>query len=208
MSSTGTPTADWREGRRRSARNAILDAAWAAVREEGLAGLSMRHLATRAGVTTPTLYAYFDSKMAIYDGMFGQAAAEFTRHMTEPFDTDVFEEMLLERTERFIDFCTADVARYQLLFQRTIPGFEPSPESYRYAVEALEVSRQMMAGGGITDPRHHDMWTALVTGLVDQQISNDPGGDRWSRLASQFVEMFLAYCRSSAPKTARKGKKL
>jgi hypothetical protein len=39
------------------------------------------------------------------------------------------------------------------------------------------------------------MWTALTTGLVDQQISNDPGGDRWARLIDDFVTMFLAYCQ-------------
>jgi hypothetical protein len=30
-----------------------------------------------------------------------------------------------------------------------------------------------------------------MTGLVDQQISNDPGGDRWIRLIDDVVVMFL-----------------
>ena len=29
-----------------------------------------------------------------------------------------------------------------------------------------------------------------VTGLVDQQISNDPGGDRWRRLIPDAMQMF------------------
>lgn len=33
-----------------------------------------------------------------------------------------------------------------------------------------------------------------MTGLVDQQISNDPGGDRWTRLIDDVVAMFLAHC--------------
>jgi hypothetical protein len=33
-----------------------------------------------------------------------------------------------------------------------------------------------------------------MTGLVDQQISNDPGGDRWIRLIDDAVVMFLAHC--------------
>jgi hypothetical protein len=40
------------------------------------------------------------------------------------------------------------------------------------------------------------MWTALTTGLVDQQISNDLGGDRWAGLIDDFVAMFLAYCHA------------
>ncbi|MCH7790223.1 MAG: TetR family transcriptional regulator [Acidobacteria bacterium] len=46
---------DWREARRQSARAAIVDAAWALVRDEGLAGLAIRDLASRAGITTPTV---------------------------------------------------------------------------------------------------------------------------------------------------------
>ena len=37
----------------------------------------------------------------------------------------------------FVEFCTEDPARYQLLFQRTIPGFEPSPESFAISVDGL-----------------------------------------------------------------------
>jgi hypothetical protein len=42
------------------------------------------------------------------------------------------------------------------------------------------------------------MWTALTTGLVDQQISNDPGGDRWGRLTGDIVTMFLIYCHADS----------
>ena len=78
----------WREDRRRSARDAIVDAAWQLVGEEGLAGLSLRDLARRAGITPPTVYAYFDSKNAIYDAMFGRAATQFVDEMAAPYDCD------------------------------------------------------------------------------------------------------------------------
>ena len=79
---------DWREARRRSARDVIIEAAWALVRSQGLAGLSMRDLAHQAGITTPTVYAYFESKNAIYDAMFAQAATAFCDEMASPFRTD------------------------------------------------------------------------------------------------------------------------
>ncbi|MCU1450272.1 MAG: Transcriptional regulator, TetR family [Acidimicrobiales bacterium] len=193
MSKTA-PTGSWREARRGAARGAIVDAAWALVRDEGLAGLSLRELATRAGITTPTIYAYFDSKHSIYDAMFARAATEFANRMTEPYETDDPRAVLAAGVRRFVAFCTADIARYQLLFQRTIPGFEPSAASFAPAVRALDAVHERLALNGVTEPRHLDMWTALTTGLVDQQISNDPGGDRWSRLIDDFVAMFLAYC--------------
>lgn len=190
-----TTTDDWRAARRRSARDAIVDAAWALVREQGLAALSLRDLAKRAGVTTPTIYAYFDSKLAIYDAMFARAAGEFLGHMSQPYDTTEPRDVLRAGVRRFVDFCTTDVARYQLLFQRTLPGFEPTPESFAPAVKALDDLRERLALNGVTEPRHIDLWTALTTGLVSQQISNDPGGDRWSRLIDEAVTMFLAHCQ-------------
>jgi AcrR family transcriptional regulator len=187
---------DWRESRRQSAREAIIDAAWALVSEEGLAGLSLRDLARRAGITTPTVYAYFESKNAIYDAMFGQAAAQFVDTMAEPLGADDPRELLVAVAQRFGKFCTSDPTRYQLLFQRTLPGFEPSSASYAPAVRALVIAQERLAGIGITEPRHLDLWTALLTGLIDQQFSNDPGGDRWMRLIDESVDMYLAHCQA------------
>ena len=146
----GTSTSRWREARRRSAREAIVEAAWALVAEEGLAGLSLRDLARRAGITTPTVYAYFGSKNAIYDAMFGQAAAELADTMAAPYDGQDPRELLVAGVQRFFDFCTSNLPRYQLLFQRTLPGFDPSPRSYAPAVRALAGAREALARNGKT----------------------------------------------------------
>jgi AcrR family transcriptional regulator len=190
-----TEQTDWREDRRRSARDAIVRAAWALVAEEGLAGWSLRDLARRAGITTPTVYSYFDSKSAIYDAMFGQAASVFAERMAEPLAGDDDRALLAGYAHRFVEFCTGEPVRYQLLFQRILPGFEPSPESYAPAVRALANAQEFLIRCGIAEPRHHDLWTALITGLADQQVSNDPGGDRWTGLIDESVAMYLAHCR-------------
>ncbi|MFC5264289.1 TetR/AcrR family transcriptional regulator [Kribbella qitaiheensis] len=182
----------WREARRENARAAVLAAAWDLVREDGLAALSLRELARRAGITTPTVYAYYESKNAIFDAMFAEAAQEFVDLKASLPATDDPRRDLLTETRAFVDFCVSDVPRYQLLFQRSVPGFQPSPESYELAVSALEVTRELLARNGVHDPRYLDIWTAVTTGLVDQQVANDPGGDRWSRLVDDVVQMFLA----------------
>jgi AcrR family transcriptional regulator len=185
---------DWREARRDAARATILAAAWQLVREDGLAALSLRELARRAGITTPTVYAYFDSKNAIFDAMFGEGARAFATVAEQPFDTDDVRQRLLICTRRFVDFCVSDVPRYQLLFQHSIPGFAPSEESFEPAIRALDVVRELLALNGVRDPRHVDLWTAVTTGLVDQQISNDPGGERWTRLIEDASQMLLSHC--------------
>jgi len=164
------------------------------VRADGLAALSLRDLARHAGITTPTVYAYFDSKNAIFDAMFGEAAESFADSKAELVDKGGPYENLAADAENFIQFCVSDVARYQLLFQHSVPGFTPTPQSYAPAVRALELTREQLVRYGVRDPRHVDVWTALLTGLVDQQISNDPGGDRWTRLADDVVRMFLTHC--------------
>ncbi|MET7278178.1 TetR/AcrR family transcriptional regulator [Kribbella sp. NPDC005582] len=192
---------DWREARRESARASVLRAAWGLVREDGLAALSLRELARRAGITTPTVYAYFESKNAIFDAMFAEAAQAFVDLKAGLPVTDDPTRDLLTEAEAFVRFCVDDVPRYQLLFQRSVPGFTPSPESYELAISALENTRELLARNGVHDQRHLDIWTALTTGLVDQQVSNEPGGDRWTRLVADATEMFLARYASGEART-------
>lgn len=195
---TRTPKEDWRDAKRQAAHEAVVDAAWRLVRAEGLAGLSIRGLAVEAGITTPTVYAYFESKHAIYDAMFHRAAADFAEWLAEPSPGSDPRLILTEEMRRFLVFSTSDPARYQLLFQRIIPGFEPSTVAYEPAIKALEATRQRLADAGVNDPRHLDLWTALTSGIADQQIANDPGGSRWIDLVDDAVSMFLDHCRKQS----------
>lgn len=185
------PIRDRRAERHEATRAEILEAAWELVRAEGLAALSLRELAHKVGMRAPSLYSYFDSKNAIYDAMYAQGSREYLEQESRLVLTGEPLHDLKAGARFFVEFCTEDPARYQLLFQRTIPGFEPSPESFAISVEGLARLRQRFAGMGFTDPEVLDLFTAIGTGLTDQQISNDPGGDRWSRLADEAVEMFF-----------------
>jgi AcrR family transcriptional regulator len=187
------PTRDRRSERHEATKAEILEAAWEIVRTEGLAALSLRDLARKVGMQAPSLYQYFGSKHAIYDAMFAQGYRDLLAARIERPAPAGINDWLKDRARFFIQFCVDDPARYQLLFQRTIPGFEPSGESYALAVEALDEGRQALAAVGLTEPRHLDLWTALTTGLADQQISNDPGGDRWMRLIDEAIDMYVAH---------------
>jgi AcrR family transcriptional regulator len=198
-----TQSRDRRVERRAGTRAEVLDAAWESVRRDGLAALSLRDLAPRVGLRAPSLYSYFASKNAIYDAMFAQAAEQFIHAVTAVPVVDDPVSDLGALTRCFVDFGLADVSRYQLLFQRTVPGFEPSPESYRLAVQALDALRGRLGGLGIDDPAAIDMATALATGLVDQQISNDPDGDRWTRLVDDACRMLLDHYLPKAPSPRR-----
>jgi AcrR family transcriptional regulator len=168
------------------------------VREQGLAALTLRELARAAGTTTPTIYSYFASKNAIFDAMFHDAATAFADRMSQAYRSPAgTAERMVERANRFMRFCVQDVPRYQLLFQHSIPDFHPSAEAYAPAVRALEQTRAHLAESGVTEARHVDLWTSITSGLVAQQIANDPGSNRWTSLVEEAVAMFLAHCPSA-----------
>jgi AcrR family transcriptional regulator len=192
---TGTVTRDRRAERREATKAEILDAAWAIVRKDGLAALSLRDLARQVGMRAPSLYQYFDSKHAIYDAMFAQGNRALVDRVNAFTETGEPEQNLRCVARIFVEFAVEDPARYQLLFQRTIPGFEPSPESYGLAVSLVQRGADQLAAAGFDHPQVMDMWTALVAGLAAQQVSNDPGGTRWVGLIDDAVDMFFAYMR-------------
>jgi AcrR family transcriptional regulator len=186
----GVALASPRERRREATRREILDAAWALCRRHGLAGLSLRELASLVGLRAPSLYSYFPSKDAIYDAMFAEGQQALAEHLAHHPESDVTRVDVHRGAQAFFEFCVANPVRYQLLFQRTLPGFEPSPASYGLAVSSLERVGRQLAAAGAGRAEQLDLFTALMTGLIDQQLSNDPGGDRWARLVRPAVDMF------------------
>jgi AcrR family transcriptional regulator len=189
----GEATPTWRENRREAAIATILEAAWELARRDGVAGLSLSEVARTVGMKPPSLYSYFDSKAALYDAMFAQGFREYvSRRGKAVVPGGTLREGLRAGTRAFVEFAIEDPARHQLLFQRTVPGFVPSEESMAVSYEAYDLLRTQLAAYGITDQADLDLVTAVNTGLADQQISNDPGGDRWLRLADRAADMLAA----------------
>jgi AcrR family transcriptional regulator len=187
---TAEPTRDRRAERREATSAEILGAAWELARAQGLAGVLLRDVARKIGMRPPSLYWYYDSKQAIYDAMFAEGNRQLLARLAEQ-DWPADAAGILRLCARvLVEFAAEDVARYQLLFQRTIPDFEPSPESYALAVQVLDEMRARFSAAGLTDPAQFDLWTALVAGLAAQQTSNDPGGDRWLRLIDEAADMY------------------
>ena len=70
---------------------------------------------------------------------------------------------------------------------KTIPSFEPSPQAYAASVEAYSTMPSYLP---ISDQTDIDVYTALISGLIAQQLANDPGGQRWRRLIPRVMTMF------------------
>jgi AcrR family transcriptional regulator len=203
-----TPGPDRRQQRRGAKLAVILDAAWTLARRDGLAAVSLRDLADAVGLRQPSLYVYFDSKLDLYDAMFADGWRQFLDCVRHHYPVDP-HEALAQFVGECVQFSSDDVVRHQLLLQRTIPGFEPSPESFALALEFYEFASGLISRAGVHDSVDIDMFTAIVSGLAHQQVANDPGGTRWVRLADGTVEMFLAGVQrrakaSDPPRTRRR----
>ena len=175
--------------RRETKIASIVDAAWGLARRDGIQVLSLHALAKEVGMRQPSLYAYFDSKNALYDAMFADGNRELLARLDSlelPADPRVALKVLLRA---FAGFALADPARHSLLFRRVIPGFEPSPESYALAVDALSRVGAVMNDAGVTDSGDIDCMVAMVAGLIEAQLSNEPGGDRWLRHLYRMVDL-------------------
>ena len=186
--------ADSAVGRRRARRREeILAAARRVAAVHGVGGFSLRDLATEVGVRPPSLYEYFADKAAIHDALFAQGWAEFVAAARTVPPTGDREQDLAADAEVFLDFCAEDLPRYQLLFTRVVPGWEPSPAAFQASVDALGLTVGRLAALGITRADDVDLVLATFSGLAAQQAANDPDGVRYRRLVRPAARMLLAH---------------
>ena len=206
---TAAATSPDRRQQRRDAKLAtILDAAWTLARRDGLAAISLRDIADAVGLRQPSLYVYFDSKLGLYDAMFADGWRQFLDRVRHDYPSDP-TQALTQFVAECVQLSSDDIVRHQLLLQRTIPGFEPSPESFAVALEFYEFGSNLIKRAGVHEQADIDVFTSIVSGLAHQQVANDPGGDRWVRLTGRAVEMFIADIQRRSkihgpPRTRRK----
>jgi len=190
--SAGTQLKPGRVVPRREAKlAAILESAWMLAREHGIAGVSLYALAREVGIRQPSLYAYFDSKSELYDAMF----ADGNRRLLQQLDLIKLPRdpraALKKFLAEFVALALEDPARYELLFERRIPGFTPSPTSYVLAEAVLGRAYELINKVGVTKQGDIDCIIAMVAGLMEAQLSNDPGGNRWIRHLNRLVDLYV-----------------
>ncbi len=151
-------------------------------------------------MAAPSLYSYFDSKHGLYDAMYADGWQTLLALELPDAGPDL-RTTLRRTTHVYVQWALADPVRYQLLNQRTIPGFEPSLAAYAVAVEAYERLASSLRALVQVTQEDLDLRSAIVSGLISQQMSNDPGGTRWVRLVDDAVDLLVPRFERR-PKTA------
>jgi len=191
VSTSTVDSTDPRTRRHEAKRARIVAAAWELARRDGVGAISLRELAAAVELRQPSLYAYFASKLDLYDAMFHEGNSRLLERLDALPPTDDAREAVKRYARAFTEFALEDPARCALLLQRPIPGFEPTADSYAVAQQVVACFVERLHAAGMVDPGDVDCMTAMVGGLIDAQQSNDPGGDRWVRHLDRLVELHL-----------------
>jgi AcrR family transcriptional regulator len=144
---TRTPSAD--------IRATILDAAAELLEKEGPDALSVRRIATAAGVAPMGVYNHFDSKAGIVEALFVQGFERLAEALDVIAEIEDPYEALREDGRRYRALALAHPMLYQVMFLRAVAGFEPSEHAVQVAVGAFNILvaavRRAMAAGVIAE---------------------------------------------------------
>jgi len=111
------PAAPSRAQRQEERRGRILEAARALFDASGVAGLSIRAIAARAGMPAMTLYSYYPSKTAIIRALWSEAFAPLFAAMTAAEAAEAEPKArLLAVAQALVDYWLAHPDRYRIVF--------------------------------------------------------------------------------------------
>lgn len=179
--------------RRARAEREILDAAWAAMAQEGVAALSVREVARSVGIRQQSLTYYYPSKLQLLDALFADGFAELRRRFDQVPDAEDPVQGVVELAIAFVDHLVARPAAYHLMFQGTVPGFHPSRASHDIALAVVAELLDRLAAAGITQPADVALVRSVMSGLVAEQIANDPQGRLFADQTERGIRATLAF---------------
>jgi AcrR family transcriptional regulator len=181
---------------------AILNAARAVMREQGAAALNLHEVARRVGLRTPSLYAYFSSKADLYDALFRLGIELYAQRLHAAMAAPLpLWERMRAAMETYLGFAHECPELYQIVFERPVPGFAPSPESMESSLSLLVETNIMVEEAfraeGIAPPipvnQATDLIIAVQHGLTSLHLANEPhlppGEGRFGSLIPAAVEL-------------------
>jgi len=162
--------------RRAKVEREILDAAWDEMARHGVAALSVREVARLVGLRQQSLTYYFPTKQDLLDALFADGFTDLRQCFNElPPTTDPIQGVV-DVAVAFVRHLVARPPAYHLMFQGTVPGFEPSEQSLAITEAVLQVLVDRLAAAGITSPEDLGLVRSLMSGIAAEQIANDPTG--------------------------------
>lgn len=121
---------------------ALLDAASELLAAEGPQALTMRRIASVAGGSTMNLYSRFGGKEGVIEALFREGFRRLNDEvMSAPATEDPIADLLACATG-YRRFALANPGYYAVMFDRVVPGFEPSEPAMTEARKTLHALAQ------------------------------------------------------------------
>ncbi len=157
----------------------LIAAALQLLREEGPADLTVRRIANVAGTTTMCLYTGFGSRDGLLDAVYAQGFEQLRETMTQAGLVADPAEAVLALLHAYRAFALANPGLYGLLFERVLPGFDPSLQVRRTALDTTFGLLAAQAGRLLgADPQDeasrelgYTLW-GLTHGLVSLELTH------------------------------------
>jgi AcrR family transcriptional regulator len=180
----------------------ILQVAREVMRERGVADINLQELARRVGMRAPSLYNYFPGRTAIYDALFIQGMQMFRARLETIWQTHGTTWQGLEKIiEQYLEFALESPELYQLLFERPVPGFTPSPQGLEEAKRLMDLAYRITASAGEVGMIPKDLpaetamnlLMAIMHGFTALHLANEPhlpsGSGRFGSLIPTIINL-------------------
>lgn len=182
--------------RRARTERDIIDAAWALMGREGVAAMSVREVARSVGIRQQSLTYYFPTKHALLDALFADGFADLRRRFDQLPPVGDPTQGVIDVAVAFVDHLVARPAAYHLMFQGTVPGFHPTDQSHDIALTVLADLIDRLALAGVTEPSDVALVRSVMSGIVAEQIANDPSGRLFADQTERGIRAVLATIQS------------
>lgn len=129
---------------REAQRRLVLDTASRLLEVEGPEALTMRRIAGDLGCSTSVLYTMFGGKAGLAESLWREGFERLRAAMAAAEDGDPLARLAaMGRIYRHT--ALANRSYYAVMFQRPIPGFQPSPEAYAESLRSLDLLTEVVA---------------------------------------------------------------
>jgi len=126
---------------------ALLEAAHRLLAEQGSEALTVRRIATEAGMSTMNVYSRFGGKDGVVDELYRSGFERLFTAVNAVPVTDDFEGDLMRMAHAYRQFALDNPTYYHVMFRSAIHDFTPSDEATEVALSGLQVFIQRIAVG-------------------------------------------------------------
>jgi len=201
----GSPYAAAQAAGKASLRRMLLDTASSLLERHGPDALTMRRIAAEAGCSTSVLYTMFGGKAGIAEALWLEGFDRLSAALDMANGADPLAR-LAAMGRAYRANALANRSYYAIMFQRPIPGFQPSPDAYQASLRPLRALADAVVDcvrAGIfrpEDPGHIAgvLWAA-THGAVSLELAGYEGAvdaeHRFSDLAAAAAAWFMTHDR-------------